>query len=217
MPRPARPALPGPFLALFSCLMLLAGPALAAGKGKAAAPSPAAQALRQSGDLVPFEPSEGVLASYFVADEAGAASIYGPVRAFVKGRGCPVAWLVESGEKARLDKAAGRAEPMEYTLVLEEDCPGRVAQYSFVFLTSTDPKAWLAWRDQFHKSKTAGHYGEAMKRLVKAAADGFPVSGDLRFLSVNGDLSLKPVEDSLKADAALRPVYDLTAGRALAR
>ncbi len=222
MPRPVRqvPVL-GTILAALSLLLLPLAPALAAGKGKFPAPSPIAQELRKQGDLVPFEPSPAVLAGYFVADEAAPALVYGPVRDFAQWRICPTSWFIESGEKARVDKALGAAvgqgAPIEYTLVLEEDCDDRVTQYSFVFLSSADPKAWLAWREQFHKSKTGGHYGEAVKRLGKAAADGYPVSGDLRFLSVNGELSLKPVEEALKADRKARPVYDLNAGRKLAR
>lgn len=217
MPRAVRYApVWGPILFVFLGL-LLCSPAFAAGEGKAGACSDAARKLRASNDLVPVAPAGSVLASYFVGDETGAAVIYGPVSEFVAARKCPTAWLIESGEKARLDKNSGQAAPFEYTLVLEEDCPGRVAQYSFVFLTSTDPKAWLAWREQFHKSKTAGHYGQTMQRLGKAAADGYPVSGDLRYLSVNGELSLKPVEESLKADTLAHAVYDLSAGRALAR
>lgn len=222
MPRSAHNApVLGTLLVVLMLLALPQAPALAAGKGKFPGPSPIAQELRKGGGLLPFEPSAAVLASYFVADEAGPALVYGPVRDFAQWRICPTSWFIEAGEKARVDKALGAAggqgAPIEYTLVLEEDCGDRVTQYSFVFLSSTDPKAWLAWREQFHKSKTGGHYGEAVKRLAKAASDGFPVSGDLRFLSVNGELSLRPVEESLQADRKARPVYDLNASRALAR
>lgn len=214
-----RAPIPGLILSVLLGLGLLVPCAHAAGKGKFPGPSPIAQELRKRGDLVPHTPFAAVLAAFFVADETAPATVYGPVRDFAVSRVCATEWFIESGEQARLDKAAANAQsaPLEYTLVLEEDCGDRVTQFSFVFLNSTDPKAWLAWREQFHKSKTSGHYGKAIAKLSKASQDGFPVSGDLRFVSVNGDLSLKPVEETLKADRKSRPVYDLNSGQALAR
>lgn len=51
----------------------------------------------------------------------------------------------------------------------------------------------------------------------RAAPEGYPVSGDLRFLSMNGEPSLRPLEEPLTSGRLARPVYDLDAGRALAR
>lgn len=212
MPSPSRPATA---LRLLAAVLLCLLPSTAQGRGPV--PSPIAQEMQKHGDLIPFSPSAEVLAGYFVADEAAPELVYGPLRDYVASRLCRTAWLIERGEKARLDRAAGQAAPLEYSLVLEEDCDDRVTHATFVLLRPADPKAWLEWRSQFHKSKTEGHYGAARARLEKAASDGFSVSGELRFFTLNEELLLRPVEQTLKADRRTRPVYDLVTGRRTGR
>lgn len=51
----------------------------------------------------------------------------------------------------------------------------------------------------------------------EAASEGHPASGVLRFLLVNGELSPRPLEEIRTSGRFARPVYDLDAGRALAR
>ncbi len=210
------------FVLILLCAALAPATAAAAGAkdGRAKQPSPAALALRKEGGLLPQAPLPAVPGSYFVADEATPGFIFGPVEAYVTSRSCPTAWLMETGEKERLDRhlaAAGQSAPFEYSLVLEEDCPGRVTHATFVFLSAVDAKGWEQWRQQFHKSKTEGYYGAARDRLQKAAAEGVAVGGELRFLSVNGELLPRRMEDVLQAEGRCPPVFDLVNGRRLGK
>jgi hypothetical protein len=196
-------------LALFLVLAILAAsPALAETK-KAAE-------LRKANELIAHDPPADFLAGFFVADEISPALVFGPVREFVKTRACPTAWLIEKGEKDRLDARKGQPGPLEYTLYLEEDCPGRVTYYLFVD-RSDDPKQWLQWRWQFHKSKAEPEYGATQKRLERAAADGMTVGSELRFVAVDGELSPGSPEKLLQDENKLAPLYDLVAGKKLGR
>lgn len=171
-----------------------------------------AQALRQSNGLVAAAPGELFLSGYFLANEMAPAYLYGPVRSFVASRSCPTAWLMEEGEKARLAADAGGAE---YTRYLEEDCGQRVTYYVFVDQSNLTPQQWIDWRQKFHKSKAGPEYGGAKDKLEQAVAVGRRVSGELRFMEVDGQLAAKPMEEILHHDLRFAPVYDVGQGKSL--
>jgi hypothetical protein len=156
--------------------------------GSASAASEQAMKLRARNGLSEYTPPEGFLAGNFVADEVDPGCIFGPVRDFVKSRSCPVTWLIEDGERNRIAAGGRQPSPIEYTLYLEEDCPGKVVHFVFVDRSRADTAQWIAWRRQFHKSKTEPQYSAARACLEQAARNGFPVEGELRFVEVDGNL-----------------------------
>lgn len=201
---------------LAACLFCAcAAPALAADAtpGKPA-PSKQAQALRQQSDLIPYAPAAAVLSAYFTADEDAPRSVYGPVSAYAASRACPTAWLIEKGELARVQRLGAVADgpPFEFSLTLEEDCPGRVSHAVFVARPGSTPETWLKWRGQFHGRKAEGHYGAAQAGLQKAQAAGRCPTAELRFLSVNGELVTTNLEQALTAEGRLAPVFALEPG-----
>jgi hypothetical protein len=206
MPRRAVPKFLPPLLAL-ALLCALALPALAESKE--------ARELRQAGDLVPYTPPKAVLSALFTADENAPRGVYGPVSAYAKARACPATWLIEKGELARIEELAARKDipPYEFSLTLEEDCAGKVTHAVFVTAPGSTPEAWLKWRSQFHGSKAAGHYGAALANLKRAEAAGLAPTAELRFLSVNGELVCRNIEDVLRAEGRLAPVFDLEKGQ----
>ncbi|MDP3426760.1 MAG: hypothetical protein Q8S17_05225 [Humidesulfovibrio sp.] len=178
-----------------------------------------AQELRQEGDLVPYQPPHAVLNSLFIADEDAPKGVYGPISAYVRTRACPTAWLIDKGELQRVRELAARKNvvPYEFSLTLEEDCPGQVTHAVFVTAPGSTPEAWLQWRSQFHGRKAAGHYSAALAGLKKAEAAGLALTGELRFLSVNGQLVTRNLEDVLREEGRLAPVFDLDKGARTAR
>ena len=202
------------FLAL--SVLALAAPALAKGGH---APSPQALELRDVGDLVPYAPQQKVLEALFTADEDAPKGVFGPIEAYVKSRACPTAWLIEKGELTRIKELAARKDipPFEFSLTLEEDCKGRVTHAVFVTSPGSTPEAWLKWRSQFHGRKAEGHYGKAMEGMKKAAAAGLTPTAQLRFLSVNGELVTTNLEDALRAEGRMKPVFDLEKGERTGR
>lgn len=197
---------------LVGCLLVLSGlsPALAA--------SDKAARLREANSLAPFTPPPTLLAGCFLADEMDPAFLFGTVGEFASSRKCPVTWLIEEGEKARIGKPQPAGKPLEYTLYLEEDCPDGVNYYVFVDQSAMTPKQWIEWRRQFHKNKAEGEYGAARDRLEKAVAEGVKMGGELRFIMRDGELSCaKTPEAALSQDLAFRPVYDLKSGARLSK
>jgi len=201
---------------LLMASLACAFPALAAeAPGKAApVPSKQAQELRQIGDLIPYAPPQEVLGAFFTADENAPRAVYGPVSAYAKSRTCKTAWLIEKGELARVErlKALKDIPPFEFSVTLEEDCPGKVSHAVFVTAPGSTPEAWFNWRRQFHGGKAAGYYGAAQDTLKKAGQTGLAPTAELRFLSVNGELVCKNIEEILKTEARLAPVFDLVKG-----
>ena len=153
-----------------------------------------------------------------MADEVEPAFVFGKVRDFVKSRSCPTTWLIEEGEKKRIEARDSQSGPVEYTLYLEEDCPGKVVYYVFVDRSHADIAQWMQWRQKFHgKSKTEPQYGAAKFSLEQPAQNGFPVEAELRFMEINGDLSLKKPEEVMVGELKFQPIYDLKQGKAVAR
>lgn len=174
--------------------------------------------LRQANGLSEYSPPQAFLSGFFLADEMDPGFLFGSVQDFAASRKCPVTWLIEEGEKARLAKPANPESPLEYTLYLEEDCPEGVVHYVFVDQSSMTPSQWLEWRKQFHKSKAEGEYGAAKGRLEKAVSDGMKVSGELRFILRNGELDgSRTPEDTLRRDLSFAPRYDLKLGTVLSK
>jgi hypothetical protein len=200
------------------CLVLLGfltGLALSAPTWAA---SEQAMKLRNQSALSGYSPSEAFLSGNFVADEIEPGFIFGKVKDFVKARSCPTSWLIEEGEKKRIEGKDRQANPLEYSVYLEEDCPGKVTYYVFVDGSHTDVAQWMQWRQQFHgRSKTEPLYGAAKTGLEQAAQNGFPVVAELRFLEVNGELSLKRPEEILMGELKFQPLYDLKQGKAISR
>jgi len=174
--------------------------------------------LRKPNALTEYSPPETFLSGNFVADEIEPVYIFGKVKDFVKSRSCTTTWLIEAGEKKRVEAWDRQSGPIEYTLFLEEDCPGKVAYYVFVDRSQANLSQWIQWRQQFHgKSKTEPQYGAAKVSLEQAVQNGFPVDGELRFVEINGDLSLKKPEEILIGELKVQPIYDLKQGKAVAR
>jgi hypothetical protein len=200
---------------LYSILLGLA--LLLALEGVTGAASEQAMRLRGKNALSEYSPPEAFLAGNFVADEVEPAYIFGKVEDFVRTRTCPTSWLIEAGERKRLESRQPESGPVEYTLYLEEDCPGKVVYYVFVDRSQANTTQWLEWRRQFHKSKTDPQYGAAKLSLEQATQNGCPVDGELRFVEVEGDLLLKKPEEVLIGELKFSPIYDLKACKAVAK
>uniref|UniRef100_I2Q3T5 Uncharacterized protein n=1 Tax=Desulfovibrio sp. U5L TaxID=596152 RepID=I2Q3T5_9BACT len=186
-------------------LFLLAVPGALAQSAKAAG-------LRQSMSLSPMTPPKAFLDGYFIADESQPAFLYGPVGLFARSRTCPVAWLIEDAEKERLSHRDPKNPVFEYTLYLEQDCPDAVTHFVFLDQSAMNPKQWIEWRRQFHKNKAEPEYADTVKRLETAIAGGFPVTGELRFMLVNGELSPGSLEKLLPSGLSCPPRYDCAQG-----
>ncbi len=199
------------------CSMLLGFSLVLALAAVSWAASEQAMRLRVGSSLSEYSPPETFLSGNFVADEIEPAYIFGKVRDFVKSRSCATAWLIEEGERKRVAAWDKQSGPMEYTLYLEEDCPGKVTFYVFVDRSQANVAQWMQWRQQFHKSKADPQYGAARVGFEQAAANGFPVDAEMRFLAINGDLSLQKPEDILLGELKFRPIYDLKQGKAVTR
>jgi hypothetical protein len=185
--------------------------------GSTWAASEQAMQLRSKNALSEYSPPESFLSGNFVADEDEPAFIFGKVRDFVKSRSCTAVWLIEEGERKRIDARELQSGPIEYTLYLEEDCPGKVSYYVFVDRSQANVAQWMQWRQQFHKSKAEPHYARAKAGLEQAAQNGFLVDGELRFVEVNGDLSLSKPEAILLEGLKFQPIYDIKQGKAVDR
>ena len=200
------------------CLMCLGFSLVLALPAATWAASEQAVKLRNQSTLTECSPAETFLSGNFVADEIEPGYIFGKVKDFVKSQSCTTAWLIEEGEKKRIEAKQSQSGPIEYSLYLEEDCPGKVVHYVFIDRSQADVAQWMQWRQQFHgKSKTEPQYGAAKTSLERAAKNGFPVDAELRFVEFNGELSLKKPEEILMGDLKFQPVYDLKQGKAFAR
>ena len=185
--------------------------------GAAGAASEPAMKLRGENGLSEFAPPEAFLAGNFLADETEPAFIFGKVRDFVKSLACPATWLIEEGERKRIESRDQQSGPIEYSIYLEADCPGKVTYYIFVD-RSFNSAQWLEWRRKFHgRSKTDLHYEAARASLEQAAQKGFVVDGELRFVALNGDLLLKRPEEILAGELKFQPIYDLKKNQALSK
>ena len=199
-----------PFSLFFWVFILLAA------FGTSWAASEQAMKLRAQSDLSEYTPPAAFLNGNFIADEVEPAYIFGKVSDFVKSRSCPTSWLIDSGERNRLEKQGQQSGPFEYTLYLEEDCPGKVVHYVFIDRSQADSAQWMEWRKQFHKNKVE-LYNTAKAGLDKAAQDGVSVQGELRFVEIDGNLMVKRAEDYLTGDLKTKPIYDLKKGKAAAQ
>jgi hypothetical protein len=184
--------------------------------GAAGAASEPAMKLRSQNGLSEFAPPEAFLAGNFLADETEPGFIFGKVRDFTKSLACPATWLIEEGERKRIEARGQQSGPIEYSIYLEADCPGKVTYYIFVD-RSFNSAQWLEWRRQFHKTKADPHYKEAKASLDQAAQNGFAVDAELRFVALNGDLLLKRPEDVLVGELKFQPIYDLKKNQALSK
>jgi hypothetical protein len=176
--------------------------------------SDGAMKLRAVNGLSEFKPPEAFLNGNFIADEIEPQYIFGKVKDFRKSLSCPTAWLIEDSQKERTQNRQNLSEPFEYTLYLEEDCPGKVVYFVFVDRSQGKAGQWMEWRKVFHKSKTEEEYGAAGAVLDQAAKNGFPVDAELRFIEIKGDLISKKNEDFLTGDLKIKPLYDLKQGKA---
>jgi hypothetical protein len=199
------------------CSILVGVSLLVALSGVPWAASEQAMKLRGKNALFEYSPPEAFLSGNFVADEIEPGYVFGKVKDFVRTRSCPTSWLIEEGEKKRMESQQPQSGPVEYTLYLEEDCPGKIVYYVFVDRSQANTTQWMEWRRQFHKSKTDPQYGAAKITLEQAAQDGCTVDGELRFVEIEGDLLLKKPEEVLMGELKFSPIYDLKACKALAK
>ncbi len=179
---------------------------------QALAQSVRAKELRQSLGLAPIQPSQAFLDGFFIADESRPAFLYGPVGTFAASRTCPVAWLLEDAEKERISRREPGNPVFEYTVYLEQDCPDGVTHFVFVDQSAMNPRQWIEWRRQFHKNKAEPEYADAVTRLEKAIAHGFPVSGEMRFVLRDGELAPGSLQDLLPSGFSCPPRYDCEQG-----
>ena len=196
--------------------MLLGAAIVLAICGAAGAASEQAMNLRGQNGLSEFAPPEAFLIGNFLADETDPNFIFGKVRDFDKSLACPATWLIEEGERKRIEARGQQSGPVEYSIYLEADCAGKVTYYIFVD-RSLNSSQWLEWRRQFHKTKAEPHYKEAKASLDQAAQNGFAVDAELRFVAFNGDLLLKRPEDVLAGELKFQPIYDLKKNQALSK
>jgi len=177
------------------------------------AASDGAMKLRAVNGLSEFTPPETFLNGNFVADEIEPQYVFGKVKDFRKSRSCSTGWLIEESERNRVKDRDNLSGPIEYTIYLEEDCPGKVAYYVFIDRTQAKSDQWMEWRKKFHKSKAEGQYGTVSALLEKAAQSGFPVDAELRFIEIGGNLISKKPEDFLTGDLKIGAIYDLKQGK----
>ncbi len=194
---------------LFICL---AASLLLAPISPSRAASEDAMKLRSQNGLSAFAPPDAFLNGNYVADEIDPQHVFGKISDFAKSRSCPTAWLIDEGERQRIEKQ-DKSAPLEYSLFLEEDCPDKVVYYVFVDRSQAQSEKWLEWRKQFHKNKAEPQYAAVVSSLEAAAQKGFPVVGELRFIEIGGDLILKKTEEYLTSDLKVRPVFDLKQGK----
>ena len=200
----------------YGCILLGAAMVVAI-CGAAGAASEPAMKLRSQNGLSEFAPPEAFLAGNFLADETDPAYIFGKVGDFTKSLACPATWLIEEGERKRIEARGQSSDPVEYSIYLEADCPGKVTYYIFVD-RSINSAQWLEWRRKFHgRGKTDLHYEAARASLEQAAQKGFVVDGELRFVALNGDLLLKRPEEILTGELKFQPIYDLKKNQALTK
>ncbi len=176
--------------------------------------SDGAMKFRALNGLSEFTPTEAFLKGNFVADEIEPRFVFGQVNDFRKSRSCPTAWLIEDGQRDRIKNRENVSGPFEYTLYLEEDCPGKVVYYVFVDGTLAKAGQWMEWRKVFHRSKAEDQYGPTAVLLERAAGSGFTVDAELRFIEIEGALISKKPEDFLTGDLKFKPIYDLKSGKA---
>ena len=192
-------------LVAIGAIFIAFSPAWAASEG--------ALKLRALNGLSEFTPPESFLNGNFVADEIEPQYVFGKVKDFWKSRSCPTSWLMEEGEKNRLKNQQNASGPFEYTIYLEEDCPGKVSYFLFIDRSQAKSDQWMEWRKKFHgQRKAEPQYSAASSGLEQAAQSGFPVSAELRFIEIGGNLIPKKTEDFLTGDLKVRPVYDLKQG-----
>lgn len=184
----------------------------ALGTPGALAESAKASQVRGALGLSPMDPPKAFLDGYFIADETKPAYLFGPVKDFVASRTCPVTWLIEDAEKERISRRDPANPVFEYTLYLEQDCPAGVTDFVFVDQSAMNPKQWIEWRRQFHKNKAEPEYADAVARLEKAIAAGFPVTGEMRFVLSDGELSPAPLQELLPTGLSCPPRYDCAKG-----
>jgi hypothetical protein len=67
------------------------------------AASEQAMKLRSKNALSEYSPPESFLSGNFVADEDEPAYIFGKVKDFTRSRSCTAAWLIDEGEKKRVE------------------------------------------------------------------------------------------------------------------
>ncbi len=184
--------------------------------GAAGAASEQAIKLRGQNGLSEYTPPDAFLTGNFLADETEPSFIFGKVRDFVKSLSCPATWLIEEAERKRIEVRGQQSGPIEYSIFLEADCPGKVTYYIFVD-RSFNPDKWLEWRQPFHRTKAEPHCKEAKTSLDQAAQNGVTVDAELRFVALNGDLLLKRPEDVLIGELKFHPIYDLKKNQALTK
>ena len=85
----------------------------------------------------------------------------------------------------------------------------------FVALPYDNAKQWFEDRWTYHRSKAEGFYGQTLASLERAFAQGLGPKAELRFLVVDGQVSLESPEDLLSRQMRVAPVYDLAEGRPL--
>src|SRR3972149_3917002 len=86
----------------YGCMLLGAAMVLAICSAAWAA-SDQAMKLRNQNGLSEFAPPEAFLAGSFLAYEPEPAFIFGKVRDFSKSLSCPAIWLIEEGERKRIE------------------------------------------------------------------------------------------------------------------
>jgi len=196
-----------------SLVILVAIGAILITSSPAWAASQDASKLRAQNGLSEFTPPEAFLEGNFVADEIEPQYVFGKVKDFWKSRSCPTSWLMEEGEKNRVKNQQNVSGPFEYTIYLEEDCPGKVSYYIFVDRSQAKSDQWMEWRKKFHgQRKAEPQYSAVSSALEQAAQSGFPVNAELRFIEIGGNLISKRTEDFLTEDLKIRPAYDLKQG-----
>jgi hypothetical protein len=195
-------------------LLAVSAPALAQGSANDPAQA-AASDFRAQNDLVAYEPPPWFLQGAFVARENEPRFVFASPEQFARSLGCPTAWLIEAAELKRLERVAKKGEPMEYSLYLEAKQPSGTVYWMFVALPYQSAQEWFQDRWTYHRSKAEGFYGKTQAGLQQAAAAGMWPKGELRYLVIDGQVSLEPPEELLTRQMSFPAVYDLAEGRKL--
>ncbi len=176
-----------------------------------------ALSYRKANGLVEYSVPREFLSGFFVANETEPRYVFGPVSRLVKACSGRKTWLIEEGELRRVEDAEKEADPrpLEFTVYLESDSPGKTVYYVFVAQRNPDSDNWMKWRWLFHKSKAEAEYRQTRDRLDHAVDEGVRLSGELRFLVVDGRLDTENPESAILRDLKLTPFYDLEKGRRL--
>ena len=172
-------------------------------------------AFRQKNGLQIHTPPESFLKGGFFANEKNPAYLFGPVQEFAASLDGTTTWLIEDLELERFEAATAEGRQIEYSLYLEAASSDRSEYWIFVILPYASAQEWYDAKRAYHGRKAEKYYGKTRDEFKRALNQGNQINAELRFWILDGETSLKPLEDVIMNKYKFRPVFDLSTGRRL--